>query len=58
MHPRLAEARKVEAMEAIPVRLDRLEQKIDRILDLLTAPAPAGVTKPPTAFNQPPAKGR
>jgi hypothetical protein len=66
MHPRLAEARKVEAMEAIPTRLDHieaaitrlaiLEEKLDRILDLLTAPKADAPSRP--TFTQPPAKGR
>jgi hypothetical protein len=66
MHPRLAEARKVEAMEAIPTRLDRIEAKLDALLarkdeedsDAARMTKAAFIGKPATTFTQPPAKGR
>jgi hypothetical protein len=65
MDPRRAEALKAEAMKAIPGRLDRLEEKIDRLLAIheskddgiaaqMTKAAPIGK---PATFAQPP-KGR
>jgi hypothetical protein len=66
MDSRRAEARKVEAMEQTATRLDRIEAKLDRLLELheqadgtaaeITKAAPIG--KPAPSFTQPPAKGR
>ncbi len=49
MNPRLAEAKKVEAMEAIPKRLDLIEAKLDELIALVKAAAP----RPETAQRLP-----